>query len=241
MNQLLASLIFCLQNMRSLFILFLPAITLDVVQLDLLLKFLVSNFYAGMTQAELQETFQSMPSAINAFGIFSNLLFVVLSGALPILFLSVIQNTKTPNQPMLQALKKFLPILAVWLVFYFILVINTVFLTSILGIIGVIIAVIISLYLFVRIALAPTFIVLNNKSPIEAVGLSFSATSEHSRTLLKLVISCFLIQLGLSLISFWLFGANILFIIFSTVLKYFTLAIIFYLLFTLYKSKYKNN
>jgi len=241
MNQLLASLLFCLQNIRSLFILFLPAITLDVVQLDLLLKFLVSNFYAGMTQAELQETFQSMPSAINTLGIFSNLLFVVLSGALPILFLSVEQNTKTLNQPLFQAIKKFFPILTVWLVFYFLVIINAAFLSSIFGIIGLIFAVITSLYAFVRIGLAPTFIVLNNESPIEASRLSLAATSEHSRILLKLIILCFLIQLGLSITSFLLFGANILFIIFSTLLKYFTLAIIFYLFFTLYKSKYQNN
>jgi hypothetical protein len=226
---------------KHLFILFLPAITLDVVQLDLLLTFLVSNFYAGMSQAELQEVFQSMPTAINTVGIFSNLLFVVLSGALPILFLSVEQNTKTPNQPMFQALKKFLPILTIWLAFYFMLIINAVFLATIFGIIGLIIAVITSLYLFVRIGLAPTFIVLNNKSPIEAARLSFAVTREHSGILLKLMILCFLIQFGLSLTSFWLFGANILFIIFSTLLKYFTLAVIFYLLFTLYNSKYQNN
>jgi len=241
MNQLLPSLIFCLQNVKHLFILFLPAITLDVVQLDLLLTFLVSNFYAGMSQAELQEVFQSMPTAINTVGIFSNLLFVVLSGALPILFLSVEQNTKTPNQPMFQALKKFLPLLTIWLVFYFTLMVNIVFLTTIFGIIGLVIAVITFLYLFARIGLAPTFIVLNNKSPIEAVRLSFAATSEHLRKLLKLITLCFFIQFGLSLISFWLFGANILFIIFSTLLKYFILAIIFYLLFTLYEAKYQNN
>ena len=241
MNQLLPSLIFCLQNVKHLFILFLPAITLDVVQLDLLLTFLVSNFYAGMSQAELQEVFQSMPTAINTVGIFSNLLFVVLSGALPILFLSVEQNTKTPNQPMFQALKKFLPLLTIWLVFYFTLMVNIVFLTTIFGIIGLVIAVITFLYLFARIGLAPTFIVLNNKSSIEAVRLSFVATSENSRILLKLISLCFFIQFGLSLILYWLFGASILFIIFSTLLKYFILAIIFYLLFTLYEAKYQNN
>ncbi len=241
MNQLLLSLIFCLQNAKYLFILFLPAITLDIVQLHLLLSFVFSSFYAGMSQTELLEAFQSMPTAINTFGIFSNLLFVVLSGALPILFLSVKQNTKTPNQPMFQALKKFLPLLTIWLVFYFTLMVNIVFLTTIFGIIGLVIAVITFLYLFARIGLAPTFIVLNNKSSIEAVRLSFVATSENSRILLKLISLCFFIQFGLSLILYWLFGASILFIIFSTLLKYFILAIIFYLLFTLYESKYQNN
>jgi hypothetical protein len=241
MNQLLPSLIFCLQNAKYLFILFLPAITLDVVQLYLLLSYVVPLFYADMSQSELLEALQSMPTAINTIGIFSNLLFIVLSGALPILFLSVKQNTKTPNQPMFQALKKFFPLFTIWLIFYFMLMAYLVSLTAYFGIIGLIIVVVTFLYLFVRIGLAPTFIVLNNKSPIEAVRLSFAATSEHLRKLLKLITLCFFIQFGLSLISFWLFGANILFIIFSTLLKYFILAIIFYLLFTLYEAKYQNN
>jgi len=240
MQQFFTSILFCLQNARYLFILFLPAITLDFAQLYILTNFIISSIDEGMLKSSMLEVLNTIPQAVNQIGLFSNLFFVILTGSLSVAFCSIARGElKTPHQALYRGASKFISLFGAWLTLY-LLCMSSLLILSILGFLGIIIWGFVLLYAMARFGMMPSFIMLKKANAIEALKLSYQATQDHAGKLFLLTTVFFLIYIVLTSIFFVIFGPNTLFIILTVFVKYLTLAPLFYVFFSLYEFKYIN-
>ena len=241
MQQFVTSILFCLQHAKYLFILFLPAITLDFVQLYILMNFISSSISLEMSEIVMLEALTSIPPSVNQIQLLSNIIFVILTGALSVAFRSIAgRELKTPHQALFSGAGKFISLLGAWLMFYLMIMGSFFFSLAILGSLGIIIWGFICSYAIARFGMIPSFIMFKKANAIDALKLSFRATQDHANKLFILTTAFFIMQIVLTSIFFLIIGSNSLFLILALFIKYLTLASLFYVFFSLYEFKYIN-
>jgi len=241
MQQFVTSILFCLQHAKYLFILFLPAIILDFSQLYILMNFISSSINLEMSEIAMFEALKSIPPAVNQIQLLSNIIFVILTGALSVAFRSIAGGElKTPHQALFSGAGKFISLLGAWLIFYLMLMGSLFLSLAILGSLGIIIWGFICSYAIARFGMIPLFIMFKKANAIDAFKLSFKATQDHTSTLFILVAAFFLMQIVLTSIFLLIIGSNSFFLILFLFVKYLTLASLFYVFFSLYEFKYIN-
>ena len=239
MQQFVTSILFCLQHAKYLFILFLPAITLDFAQLYILMNFISSSISLEMSEIVMLEALTSIPPAVNQIQLLSNIIFVILTGALSVAFRSIVgRELKTPHQALFSGAGKFISLLGAWLIFYLMIMGSLFFSLAILGSLGIIIWGFIFSYAIARFGMIPSFIMFKKANAIDALKLSFEATQDHTNKLFILTTAFFIMQIALTIIFFLIIGSNSLFLILALFVKYLTLASLFYVFFSLYEFKY---
>tara|TARA_B110000003_G_scaffold182260_1_gene181386 strand:- start:177 stop:905 length:729 start_codon:yes stop_codon:yes gene_type:complete len=241
MQQFVTSILFCLHHAKYLFILFLPAITLDFVQLYILMNFISSSISLEMSEIAMLEALSSIPPPFNQIQLLSSIIFVILTGSLSVAFRSIAGGElKTPHQALFSGAGKFISLLGAWLIFY-LMIMGSLFLSlAILGSLGIIIWGFIFSYAIARFGMIPSFIMFKKANAIDALKLSFETTQDHASKLFILTIAFFLMQIVLTSIFFLIIGSNSLFLILALFVKYLTLASLFYVFFSLYEFKYIN-
>ena len=223
MQQFLSSIYFCLANIGYLFILCVPVITLEVALASLVGSIdIQTSSESAALEAIGEISFQFSIPLISSIT-----LSVALSGGCMLAFRSLTNgNTITPYQALFAGLKKFFPLLWANIIH------------SIAYGLGFLMLILPGFYLYGRLGLFPLFIMFEEKGALDSLGESWTLTEEFATKLFFLTT----IFMGIQLI-FGFLGQIIItdgsmwYLVITTLIKYATLMPLFYLFFTLYKSK----
>tara|TARA_B100001989_G_scaffold93376_1_gene64969 strand:+ start:1239 stop:1916 length:678 start_codon:yes stop_codon:yes gene_type:complete len=223
MKQFLSSIYFCLANIGYLFILCLPVITLEVALASLVGSIDIQT----SSESAALEAIGEISFQFSILLIASIALSVALSGGCMLAFRSLTNgNLITPYQALFEGLKKFFPLL--W----------ANIMHSIAYGLGFLMLILPGFYLYGRLGLFPLFIMFEEKGAMDSLGESWALTEEFANKLFFLTT----IFMGIQLI-FGFLGQIIItdeslwYLVIITLIKYATLMPLFYLFFTLYKSK----
>tara|TARA_Y100000816_G_C26100984_1_gene583467 strand:- start:1950 stop:2627 length:678 start_codon:yes stop_codon:yes gene_type:complete len=223
MQQFLSSIYFCLANIGYLFILCVPVITLEVALASLVGSIDIQT----SSESAALEAIGEISFQFSILLISSITLSVALSGGCMLAFRSLTNgNTITPYQALFAGLKKFFPLLWANIIH------------SIAYGLGFLMLILPGFYLYGRLGLFPLFIMFEEKGALDSLGESWTLTEEFATKLFFLTT----IFMGIQLI-FGFLGQIIItdgsmwYLVITTLIKYATLMPLFYLFFTLYKSK----